>query len=106
MSNDDFLDNLPTLAPQEGELIPASSTTGNGGYEQGFRDGLSIGIQIGHQETIARVQAVLPELIHQEIMRLPDVKAALSDGLRHGSSECGKVLVDIYRYGKRGLVKK
>lgn len=103
MHNDDFSDNIPAISSLEGELIPASSIGGGGmdGYVQGFRDGLSVGVKVGYEEAIAQIQNILPDLIRQEIMKLPDVKMALSDGLRHGSPCCGKALVEIYRYGNQ-----
>ncbi|MFE4111732.1 hypothetical protein [Kosakonia sp. YIM B13611] len=48
-----------------------------------------------------QISEMLPQLIQQELMKLPQLKSALSDGLRHGSPNCGRALVDIYRYGKR-----
>ncbi|QBH98479.1 hypothetical protein EKN56_20025 [Limnobaculum zhutongyuii] len=99
MQNNDLLGNIPVISSLEGELIPTSST--DGGYVQGFRDGLSVGVTVGYGEAIAQIQNILPELIRQAIMNLPDVKTALSDGLRHGSPSCGKALVEIYRYGNQ-----
>ncbi|WP_165501880.1 hypothetical protein [Kosakonia quasisacchari] len=48
-----------------------------------------------------QISEMLPQLIQQELMKLPQLKSALSDGLRHGSPNGGRALVDIYRYGKR-----
>ncbi|HBD2230354.1 TPA: hypothetical protein KII07_000358 [Escherichia coli] len=85
--------------PQEGEWI--SGTGGSGGeYEQGFKDGLAVGVHVGYNEAIERVKTLLPGMIRHEIMQLPDIKSALSDGLRNGSSGCGRMLVNYYRYGK------
>ncbi|MGG6175940.1 hypothetical protein ACQV2C_12205 [Pantoea allii] len=101
MNSDDILSSYPSIPSLEGELIPASTPGGGGvdGYEQGFRDGLAVGVQVGYGEAITQIQSILPELIRQELMKLPDIKTALSDGLRHGSPSCGKALVEIYRYG-------
>lgn len=91
--------------PQEGEWISGTGGTGGSGgsggeYEQGFKDGLAVGVHVGYNEAIERVKTLLPGMIRHEIMQLPDIKSALSDGLRNGSSGCGRMLVNYYRYGK------
>ncbi|CAI8784218.1 hypothetical protein EMIT091MI3_10214 [Kosakonia quasisacchari] len=35
-----------------------------------------------------QISEMLPQLIQQELMKLPQLKSALSDGLRHGSRSC------------------
>ncbi|HFV9294208.1 TPA: hypothetical protein ACIAIE_004078 [Serratia fonticola] len=92
---------LPQVqVPLEGEWIgsqPASSD-----YEKGFLDGLSLGMHIGHNYATERFLSALPALISLELKKLqdPDTARALSDGLRHRSSECARALVNRYRYHK------
>jgi hypothetical protein len=87
----------------EGELILGSNgDDSNDGrtYEDGFKDGVAVGVQAGFEHAVEEFKRVLPQLVRQEIEKLPDIKRALSDGLRHGSSDCGRVLVDTYRHKK------
>lgn len=107
MSNIEDRDNLPDLAPLEGELEPSFNfKSNNGTYEQGYLDGLKHGVRAGANEALERVKEILPEIIRQEIMQLPEIKSALSEGLRCGSSKSGRALVEIYRYGKIEQRKK
>ncbi|QDK21030.1 hypothetical protein ES815_23060 [Leclercia adecarboxylata] len=102
--NNDSSTKLPLILSREGELIPASGGGGGGSddYIRGLRDGVSIGVQAGYEYAIDRVKEIIPELVQQAISELPDIKKALSDGLRHGSPDCGKALVEHYRYKKSG----
>lgn len=106
--NDGSDKKLPAILPQYGEFIPVSEGTGGGGdeYTLGLRDGISIGVHAGYQAAVERFQEIIPELVERAIMELPDIKKALSEGLRHGSPSCGKALVERYRYQKRGKYLK
>jgi|GEM_PF-6544912 len=102
--NNDSRTKLTVTLSQEGELIPASVGSGSGSddYTRGLRDGVVIGVHAGYEYAIDRFKEVIPELVQQAIIELPDIKKALSDGLRHGSPGCGKALVEHYRYKKSG----
>lgn len=102
-NNDESDKKTPALLSQEGEYIQASVETGgeDDDYERGFRDGISIGVNVGYDVAVERFKDIIPELIERAIMELPDIKKALSEGLRHGSPNCGKALVEHYRYKKR-----
>ena len=94
---------LPQVVAQEGEWLGAQNAGGGGvggSYLDGFRPGLSGGGQSGFNEAVNQFNEILPQLIEQELMKLPQLKSALSDGLRHGSPDCGRALVNIYRYEK------
>ncbi|WP_200552278.1 hypothetical protein [Kosakonia sp. LAM2021] len=100
--------NLPQVAAQEGEWLSGSQSAGGGGggsYLDGFKDGLAVGVQSGFNEAVNQFNDILPQLIQQELMKLPHLKSALSDGLRHGSPNCGRALVNIYRYEKSNYPK-
>ncbi|EKQ7193485.1 hypothetical protein OGU21_05930 [Klebsiella oxytoca] len=101
--NNDSDKKLPAISPQDGEFIPASSEAGGGSddYKRGLRDGISIGMNVGYEVAAERFQEIIPELIERGVMELPDIKKALSEGLRYGSPSCGKALVELYRYKKR-----
>lgn len=104
MNNNDESDKkTPALLSQEGEYIQASNETSGGGndYERGLRDGISIGVNVGYDVAVERFKEIIPELVERAVMELPDIKKALSEGLRHGSPSCGKALVERYRYKKR-----
>lgn len=89
-----------TTPPKEGELIKACQTK-EPTYEEGLNTGVSIGVKIGvmagYQHAVNEVLKIIPALVEQEIKNLPDIKEAVSDGLRSGSSKCGEVMVNRYK---------
>jgi len=62
-------------------MTPALKVAFQAGREVGFAEGLEVGQQIGY---VAGVNALTP---------------AVSDGLRHGSSECGRVMQGLKNLG-------
>lgn len=88
------------VKPKEGELIKACQNK-EPTYEDGLRTGVGIGIKVGvkagYQQAIDEVLKFIPALVEQEIKNLPDIKEAVSDGLRSGSSKCGEVMVNRYK---------
>ncbi|MCZ3383365.1 hypothetical protein O3S68_13830 [Kosakonia sp. SOY2] len=62
--------------------------------------GLTVGVTRGVNEAVNQFNDFLPQRIQQALMKLSQLKTALSDGLRHGSPNCGRALVNIYRYEK------
>ncbi|TOK42655.1 hypothetical protein CGI18_21770 [Vibrio parahaemolyticus] len=102
MSNNDVKGNELTLRDNavEGEWVSGSGSNGGRTYEDGFRDGVKVGVQAGFEHAVEELKRVLPLIVQQEVEKLPDIKRALSDGLRHGSPDCGRALVDRYRYKK------
>lgn len=101
--NDDSDKKAPARLSQEGEYIQASGETGEGGngYERGLRDGISIGVNVGYDIAVEHLKEIIPELVERAVMDIPAIKKALSEGLRYGSPNCGKALVEHYRYKKR-----
>ncbi|MDP4489038.1 hypothetical protein QDG88_14030 [Pseudoalteromonas piscicida] len=87
----------------EGEFLPAQGQSSNGAgndYIKGLKDGINIGVTVGVSYAIEEVNKVIPDLIEEAIRNAPDIKAALSDGVRNGSSECAKALVNKYHFKK------
>lgn len=74
-TNDDAFEKALPL------MTPALKVAFNFGREVGFAEGLEVGQQIGY---VAGVNALTP---------------AVSDGLRHGSSECAKVMRGLKNLG-------
>ncbi|MEX6254738.1 MULTISPECIES: hypothetical protein [Providencia] len=91
-----------SIIHQNWEFIPASDGVNDGSddYKKGLCDGITIGVSVGYNVALKRVQELIPEHLEQTIMELPDIKKALSEGLRYGSSSCGRALVKHYRYKK------
>lgn len=88
------------INPKEVEFIEATKNKGST-YEEGLKTGVALGIKIGveagFQHAINEVVKSIPGLVEQELANLPDIKRAVSDGLRSGSSKCGEVMVNRYK---------
>lgn len=95
MSNDQQ-NKTPSIATApllEGEVLSAKELTPSNEREceiflAGKEEGLIQGVEIAIKTILPQVVAALTGEVEK--------KAAISDGLRHGSPECGKVMVTHY----------
>jgi hypothetical protein len=69
-------------------------------YKRGLNDGINIGVQAGISYAVDELNKILPDMIENAIRNAPDIKKAISDGARNGSSECAKALVNKYNHKK------
>jgi len=102
-NNNDSDKKTPVPLSQEGDYIQATGESGVGenDYQKCLRDGISIGLNAGYDVAIGQLNEIIPELLERAVMDIPAIKKALSEGLRYGSPNCGKALVEHYRYKKR-----
>jgi hypothetical protein len=110
MSNDkgvtDTVSVTDTVNVTEGEFISAKESESEKAikisedYTRGLNDGINIGVQAGVSYAIQELNKILPSMIENAIRNAPDIKKAISDGARNGSSECAKALVNKYSHKK------
>lgn len=75
------------------QCVPAVLAAAKTAWDQAWKEGHSAGVEEGYAIGMDIGQAI------GFVAGIRSVQAAISDGLRHGSSECGKALVSLKNLG-------